>query len=451
MDKPKAPDMGFAFGLKPEAAVRYFETLGYDIPADWHALANQAQSQARTIAGIYRQDIVADLHRAMQASAYNGTPFAAWQKDIRIRLAQSGYALDKDGDIVDQTTGEVAGTGLTKHRLEIVYRTNMQNAFMAGEWQALQANKNERPYLMYTAVNDYRTRPAHRAMDGLVYHIDDEFWHYFFPPNGFGCRCKTHALSQRDLERGDYEISVSDGQIEEVHVTNRKGESTPVKSIKLPDGRRLTPDKGFDRNVGMAHLAQLGQLQMARAVDLPPRLAAMAVGQALQDDLLLKAIAADMAKMVQKAKASGFATGQFMHVGVLPVAVLDALAIENKMPVSAVISANDERLWHAWRDKKAAPLPADFWEELPVYLTKPDEVRLSPADRQGQKDAILMTYDLPDGKGKMVVTLDYEAKTRNPFSGKKELVVTNMVNTGTMLDIRQAESLKGYKLIWKKP
>ena len=74
-------------------------------------------------------------------------------------------------------------------------------------------------------------------------------------------------------------------------ITNRKGQSHTRTRITLADGRSFTPDKGFDNNVGKNHLAQLGQLQMERAVDLPPRLASMAVGEALKDPAFSQAIA----------------------------------------------------------------------------------------------------------------------------------------------------------------
>ena len=103
--------------------------------------------------------------------------------------------------MVQQSTGEVVGTGLTRHRLQTIFQTQMTNARMASLWQKLQENKDARPYLQYSAINDARTRPAHRALDNVVYPIDDPFWDYFYPPNGFRCRCHVMALAPRDVAR----------------------------------------------------------------------------------------------------------------------------------------------------------------------------------------------------------------------------------------------------------
>ncbi|MDO4693056.1 MAG: phage minor head protein [Eikenella sp.] len=444
-------DLGYAFTLTPERAVRYFETLGYTVPADWPQRAQEAAAKAQTVAGLYRQDLVGELHQAMADAARQGKPFAAWRDDVAARFGAKGLQLDQAGDLVDTASGEVAGTGLTRARLETVYRTNMQSAFMAGRWQELQDNKAHMPYLQYTAVMDSRTRPRHRALHGLVYHIDDAFWDAFYPPNGYNCRCTVTAYSQRDLDRRGLAANDSRGQIEDTHIIiNKRGDSVPAKALRLPDGSRFTADRGFDGNVGRRHLAQLGQLQLQRAVDLPPRVASMAVGETLKRPETMRSLVAQMTQMVAKAQADGYASGQFMHVGVLPLPVLDALAARQLMPQTAVVSINDERLWHAWRDKKQQPLPIDFWERLPEHLAAPDEIRLAKSNNPGQQDGLLFIYDLPGQNGKLVVTLDYELKTRHPVSNKKERVTTNMVNTGSIVVGRQIYNLHQYDLIWKK-
>ncbi|HFC7360521.1 TPA: phage minor head protein [Neisseria meningitidis] len=114
------------------------------------------------------------------------------------------------------------------------------------------ANIDARPYWMYDAVGDSRTRPAHSAIDGLVYRYDDPFWATFYPPNGYNCRCSVIALSERDVERQGRIVgqSTADNLVETHKIYNKKGDSYPTTAYKAPDGSLYTADKGFGYNAG---------------------------------------------------------------------------------------------------------------------------------------------------------------------------------------------------------
>jgi len=86
---------------------------------------------------------------------------------------------------------------LPKHYLDNVFRTNIQNAYGHGRWQQQQRNKAKRPYLMYSAINDSRVRPAHLALNRIVLPIDHPFWLTHYPPLGFRCRCTVIALTEK--------------------------------------------------------------------------------------------------------------------------------------------------------------------------------------------------------------------------------------------------------------
>ena len=188
----------------------------------------------------------------MIAAAEQGKPFAAWKKDLLQHLANKGW-LHPNGhngkEIIDPKTGEIFGT---PRRLDVIYRTNMQSAYNAGQYQTYMADVDNRPYWQYDAVGDNRTRPAHAAMDGLVYRYDDPFWATFYPPNGYRCRCSVMALSERDMRRGNRVVSVSNESnlVQTNKVYNRKGDTYPTTAYKAPDGRLHTTDKGFDYNAG---------------------------------------------------------------------------------------------------------------------------------------------------------------------------------------------------------
>ncbi len=443
-------DLGFAFGLEPEAAVKYFEGLGYHIPPDWDVKWNEAQAKARAVAGIHRQDIVGEFHAAMYEAAKSGKSFEAWRDEVQGRLKAHDWHLLKDGDIVDGDSGEVLGRGITKHRMETIFRTQMQSAYMAGHWQAFEEGRDDAPWLQYSAILDSRTRQSHAAAHGAVYHIDDPFWDYFYPPNGFNCRCTVRALSDGDLKRRN--LLPQKAQLEDTEVVvNRKGDTRPAKAVKLPDGRRFYTDAGFQHNVGKSHLANLGQLQMQRAIELPPKLASVAIQEALKEPKWRAAISKQASEMVDRVNMEKFARGEMLYIGALTPSVLEALAAKNVYPQSAVIAMSDERILHALRNSKNKPLPLAFWKDLPEQLQNPEAILIGTAGRNANgQQFLLFVYPGVNNKGKLVVTVDYQAKARNPYTGKKEAVAVNMVNTGNYAEVGDIYKNDRYELIWKK-
>ena len=136
-----------------------------------------------------------------------------------------------------------------------------------------------------------------------------------------------------------------------------------------------------------------------------------------------------------------------MHVGALPLKVLDELAKRQVLPQSAVISITDDRLLHAIRDHKQMPLPQDFWGRLPEHLLQPDAVLL---DRNKGNAAVIMVFKQAKSKNKLVLTVDYKIGTRD-LRGKKTTVVSNVINTGVELtEESQVIGLRSYEtLFWE--
>lgn len=245
------PSIKFALGLKPAKAIEWLQAKGVTAESYRNLTASEI-AKVYTIARITDLDMLNDIKQSMIKAADNGQAFADWRKDILQHLQNKGWLHPNGHDgkvIIDPTSGEVFGA---PRRLENIYRTNMQTAYSAGQYQGYMANIDSRPYWMYDAVGDHRTRPAHAAMDGLVYRYDDPFWATFYPPNGYRCRCSVIALSDRDMQRDGKVLSQSgEHNLVETHkVYNKKGDSYPTIAYKAPDGSLHTTDRGFGYNAG---------------------------------------------------------------------------------------------------------------------------------------------------------------------------------------------------------
>lgn len=245
------PKINFALGLAPEKAIEWLKTK--QVTAEnYRNLTDSEIAKVYTIARMTDLDMLNDIKQSMIKAASDGQSYADWHKDILQHLQNKGWLHHNGHDgkvIIDPTSGEVFGA---PRRLENIYRTNMQTAYSAGQYQGYMANIDSRPYWMYDAVGDHRTRPAHAAMDGLVYRYDDPFWATFYPPNGYRCRCSVIALSERDMQRDGKVLSQSgEHNLVETHkVYNKKGDSYPTIAYKAPDGSLHTTDRGFGYNAG---------------------------------------------------------------------------------------------------------------------------------------------------------------------------------------------------------
>ena len=179
-------------------------------------LQGLARQQAFSVAGLASLDQLTIVRDSLAAKLQSGQTFRQWQKDI----TESG-TLD-----------------LPRHRLDNIFRTNIQSNYNRGRWERFVEGKDTRPYLMYDAINDSRVRPSHLAMDGIIRAVDDPFWHSHAPLNGYRCRCRLVSLNERLAQA-------------------RSGNGTGLN--KDVDASKMEPDSGFDYNPGEDLMAGIKQ------------------------------------------------------------------------------------------------------------------------------------------------------------------------------------------------
>ncbi len=243
-------DLSYAIGLPPDKAIEYFESKGYKIGFRWQDVAAQAHAKAFTVAGVMKVDVLQDVRQALSDALKNGTTFDDFKKQLSPVLERKGW-LGK-GMIVDEATGEIEGKRLTPRRLDTIFRTNMQSAYMAGRYATQLEQVDTHPYWEYVAVLDSRTRPAHRALAGCVFRYDDPIWQTIYPPNGYRCRCRVRTRTVGYVEKNGITVRASKGHLTEVQqVVGRDGQTQPAIAYTDPaTGQRMLPDPGFGANPG---------------------------------------------------------------------------------------------------------------------------------------------------------------------------------------------------------
>lgn len=199
------PELGVKFGLlTPDAAIAYLKAKGYALSWGWRDVRQEEHALSFTVAKCMRLDILKDIKDALEKAQVEGHPFAQFKKGLAPMLQEKGWWGESPFTV--DGAGDPAQLG-SDHRLQTIFRVNMQTAYQAGRWKGFWANKESRPYLVYSAVLDRRTRPAHAALHGSVWNIDDPNINQIYPPNGWRCRCTMRSMSPDDLAASGKAVS----------------------------------------------------------------------------------------------------------------------------------------------------------------------------------------------------------------------------------------------------
>lgn len=150
-------------------AIGYFRDRVPLPPEQYKRLEDEYKTKAFTVGGIAALDVLSDIMKELLKALEEGLTAADFRKSVNQLLEDRGWE------------------GLTRYRADNIFRTNIQTAFNVGRHRQMTDPDiiRRRPYWMYDAVGDRKTRPTHMALDGMVYPADHPFWDTWYPPNGF--------------------------------------------------------------------------------------------------------------------------------------------------------------------------------------------------------------------------------------------------------------------------
>lgn len=250
------------FGLEPANAIAYLHAKGYAITWHWQDLLDQAHHQAFTVAKAMRLDLLSDIRAALETALQQGQTVKQFTANLTPTLQAQGW-WGKQIIVAADGTAQPVQLG-SPRRLNTIYQTNLQSAYMAGRKTSMQAATATHPYWMLISILDSKTRPSHRAMHGQVFRHDDPIWQTIYPPNGFNCRCRVIALTAAGVQRRGLTIQTSHGktftQTLETGVDKQTGETrtATVTGIRLTNAQghefAFHPDPSFNHAPGTGHI-----------------------------------------------------------------------------------------------------------------------------------------------------------------------------------------------------
>ena len=238
-------DFKMIFGLPPKAAIAYLAAKGLQTTWAYTDMMDAAHQRQFTVAGILKLDALAAIRQSLERAMAQGLSYQAWVKSLKPELEKMG--LLGRHKLLNEETGEVKT--LSPWRLRTIYGTNLQSAYMAGRYEAMQAAVETHPFWQYVAILDGKTRPGHRALHGRVFRHDDPMWAAgFYPPLGYRCRCRARSLSRPAMARYGLLESTSEGKLSHHNVMLGRGmeaREAKVARLEIAPGRFVTTDAGF--------------------------------------------------------------------------------------------------------------------------------------------------------------------------------------------------------------
>lgn len=155
--------------------------LGNLVPtATWRDVWQSAHDRAFMVAGAAKADLLADLASAVDKAIAEGETLEAFRRRFAEIVQRHGW---------HGWTGEKTPAGRA-WRTRVIYETNLITSYAAG--RAAQLKEGGYTWWIYKH-SDFvqRPRPHHVALDGITRRADDPFWQTYYPPNGWGCRCRV--------------------------------------------------------------------------------------------------------------------------------------------------------------------------------------------------------------------------------------------------------------------
>lgn len=198
-----------------EEAIAWAKGRGVVLPDVYYGeLQGLARAMAFSVAGLASMDQLQMVRDSLAKATENGESLQSWQKRVE------AWEIPLD---------------LPAHRLDNLFRTNLQGHYARGRCQQHRENLETHPWFLYDAVNDSRTRPAHAAMDGFVARHDDPVWKKWAAPNGYRCRCRLIALSEAQAAR--------------FRTADQRRQADPAIAQARMDALGNGPDAGWDYSV----------------------------------------------------------------------------------------------------------------------------------------------------------------------------------------------------------
>lgn len=183
-------------GRVPPGVREFFAAKGIEPAFSYLDVWREEHLAAFSVAKAVEADVIQAMRQGVQEALEQGLPFETFQKRVTPLLADAGWwgrASQKD-----PLTGETKDVQLgSPARLRLVFETNMRVTRAAGQWERMEKASKALPFLRYRLGASEKHRPDHEEVNGHIYPFGHPFWDFWYPPNGYGCKCWAEQITAR--------------------------------------------------------------------------------------------------------------------------------------------------------------------------------------------------------------------------------------------------------------
>jgi len=405
--------------IKSSTALPFSEAISFfsqklNIPtATWTDIYGLEHDKAFMVAGAIKDDLIADFKNEIDKALSTGTGYAEFRKAFPQIVKKHGWSYN-------------GGEGW---RSRVIYHTNIQQAYNAGNFTQAKAISDHRPYWEYVHNahgHSKAPRLEHLAWNGLILRHDDPWWDSHRPMNGWGCNCGFNVLSERDLKKTGRTAPDKAPTIEwEDKVVGIRGPNP--RTVSVPKGI----DPGFEHAPGSSVLSTLLKKRFEQISQLPLSSAINSSARLLASDSVLKALSKDYDHWVDDINQGNLKTaGKSYDVGIIEDDIVDALKQQNVDLNSLVISLSQGEIRHLLADARKGDksLTLDQVKNLPQFLARPKAVIW---DNSGRRPALLYIFDAPNDKaGRISIRVNHPKSKKNVVVSGSIVPLINLLQDG---------------------
>lgn len=226
-----------SYGSVPFAEQIAFFRRKLNIPTNhWTDIYSREHDWAFVVAGANRDDLLADIQDAVDKAIAEGGTLEQFRQDFDRIVEQYGWDYN----------------GGRNWRSRTIYDTNLMSSYHAGRYEQLTSMQDVLPYWRYRHAGDIVEEPReeHQKWDGMILLSTDPWWHYYYPPNDWGCHCWVEGLTQDDLYAlGKTGPDTAPTVTMQEHVIGKRNPNGPI-TVSVPEG--IGP--GFEHAPGRSRL-----------------------------------------------------------------------------------------------------------------------------------------------------------------------------------------------------